>query len=152
MPPKLLAAFAIVALTSAPATAQTRFAERTPPAPAPAVAPAWPTDGSMPLARFARTSTGHHQAPGVVGGGRMTLARFLGRTGTAVDAAPVGTFGTDFAGFRFRPTRVFLAASPDPSRGPAIARSYRTDAGVTFDPFAARPLRKAVIEARDGSK
>jgi hypothetical protein len=46
----------------------------------------------------------------------------------------------------------WLVLPPAPSRGPAIARSYRTDGGVTFDPFAARPLRKAVIEACEGSE
>ncbi len=117
-----LALFAVV-VTCGPADAQ-RFAERTPPPRASAVAPAWPADGVPPLARYVRPSTSLKLGVGTIH----------------------GTFGYDYV--NRRPGRVFLTPSVDPSRGPSIARAYRTDPVVTYDPIALRPVRKAVIAAK----
>ena len=124
---QLRLALVAVAVIVGRADAQ-RFAERTPPPRVPAVAPAWPADGLPPLARFARPSTGPKLGVGSIN----------------------GTFGYDTTGRR-PPARVFLAPSADPSRGPSIARAYRTDPVVTYDPIALRPVRKAVIAAKEAS-
>ncbi len=123
---KLWLALAAVAVASSHAGAQ-RFAERTPLPRVPAVAPAWPSDGLPPPARFARPSTSPKLAVGTIH----------------------GTFGYDYV--NRRPGRVFLTPSAEPLRGPSIARSYRTDPVVTYDPVALRPVRKAVIEAREAA-
>ena len=115
-------ALTALAVATSYASAQ-RFAERTPPPRVPAVVPAWPADGLPPLARFVRPSTGSRQGVGTVS----------------------GTFGYDTV--NRRPGRVFLTPSADPSRGPSIARAYRTVPVVTYDPIALRPVRKAVIAA-----
>ena len=123
---KLRLALVAVAAIVGRADAQ-RFAERTPPPRVPAVAPAWPSDGLPPLARHVRPSTGPKLGVGTIN----------------------GTFGYDYV--NRRPGRVFLTPSADPSRGPSIARSYRTDPVVTYDPIALRPVRKAVIEAKEAA-
>ncbi len=120
---RLRLALIAVAVIAGRADAQ-RYAERTPPPRAPAVAPAWPADGLPPLARYVRPSTIPRLGVGNIN----------------------GTFGYDYV--NRRPGRVFLTPSADPSRGPSIARAYRTDPVVTYDPIALRPVRKAVLEAK----
>lgn len=88
-------------------------------------------------------------AGGYVGGGRLLHNNLLARGPVAVGAVPDGTFGTDYAGLRVRPNRVFLAPSYDPSAGPAVARGYRTDGPHVPDIGTFRPLRNAVIEKGD---
>lgn len=58
-----------------------------------------------------------------------------------------GTFGTDYA-LKF-PRLVFRPEPADPSRGLPLASGYRTDGPHVPDIFAARPLRKAIIEKKD---
>jgi hypothetical protein len=87
---------------------------------------------------------------GYVGGGQLLHNNLLARgPGSATGPIHDGTFGTDFGGFRGHLGRVFLAPSDDPSRGPAIARNYRTDGPRVTDVFALRPLRKAILEKRE---
>ena len=124
---QLCLALVAVAVTCGQADAQ-RFAERTPPPRVPAVAPPWPADGIPPLGRFLRPSTSPKLGVGSIH----------------------GTFGYDYV--NRRPGRVFLTPNADPSRGPSIARSYRTDPVVTYDPIALRPVRKAVIAAKEAGE
>ncbi len=125
-----------------------RFAERTPP---PLVVPTpqpWPDTGLAPLARYVRPSTGNAQTGGTVGGGTQYFGRVHRRETAPPATASVGIFGYDFAGFGFRPGRTFLSPE-NAGAGPGINRSYRTDAGFYADPIAKRPVRNAVIEAKE---
>ena len=137
-------------LFASPAVAQDRFVERTP-------APRKPVDHSMTragnprsIAWWAQPSVGRHDVGGYVGGGTLKNNTPLAKgPGAVTGPTEDGTFGTDFAGFRTRMGRVFLAPSADPSRAPSIARAYRTDGPHVPDVFAWRPFRKAVLEKKD---
>ena len=96
------------------------------------------------VAPWAVPSVTRFDAGGYIGGGSL-------RGNSKVAAGPMteGTFGTDFAGFRMRKGRVFLAPSADPSAGVSIARTYRTDGPHVPDVFAIRPFRKAILEKKE---
>ena len=141
--------FAILTLLIAsPAIAQDRFAERTP-------LPRKPVEHTMQragnprsIAPWAVPSVTRYEAGGYIGGGSVKGNSILTK-GPATGPIAEGVFGTDFAGFRMRMGRVFLAPSADPSAGPSIARNYRTDGPHVPDVFAIRPFRKAILEKKE---
>ena len=130
-----------------------RYVERTP---LPRVAPPNTlarAGNSDTLAPWAIPSVTAHEAGGYVGGGSLCknnrpLARGAGST---AGAPGDGTFGLDYIGVTSRPGRVFLAPSPDPSAGVAIADNYKTDTHYPKDVFNIRPVRKAVLEKREAA-
>jgi hypothetical protein len=62
------------------------------------------------------------------------------------------TFGSDFVGFGRRPGRLFPGLWPNGRFGKSFSDKYATDGPIHVpDPIAAKPFRKAVIEARSGS-
>ena len=130
-----------------------RFVERTP-------YPRTPAPHSMDRAGFPQEVRTHavpsvtsRDVGGYVGGGRLLHNNILSRDAGAV-TGPVatGTFGTDYAGVKVRPGRVFLAPSPDPSSGPSLSRAYRTDAHYPRDVFSLRHFRKALLEKREATE
>jgi hypothetical protein len=104
-----------------------RFVDRTPPARMPLEHTAARAGNPTAVSRLAILTP----APGVAGGDVN------------------GVYGTDNVGVFRRYARIFRAPSADPSRGPSVADNYRTDAAPVKDVFALRPLRTAVIEARE---
>jgi hypothetical protein len=132
------------------AIAQERFVERTP---LPRTQPVHSMEGAgfpTNVSPHAIPSVTARDVGGYVGGGKLfghsVLARGpLAATGPLAD----GVYGTDYAGLKVRPNRVFLAASPDPARGPAFARGYRTDGPHVPDVFSLRPFRKALFEKKE---
>ncbi len=136
-------------LLASPAFSQDRFVERTP--------PRKPVDHTMQragyprnIAWWARPSVSKYDANGYIGGGSLKGNSLLAK-GPSYATGPIesGTFGSDFAGFRLRMGRVFLAPSADPGRGPSLSRGYRTDGPHVPDIFAIRPLRKAILEKKE---
>jgi hypothetical protein len=137
-------------LTVSPAFAQERFTERTP-------LPKQPVPHTMQRAGYPRSiapwavpSVSRYDAGGYIGGGSVK-DNSLRATGplSATGPTDTGTFGTDFAGFKLRMGRVFLAPSADPSQGAPISQNYRADGPVVPDVFALRPFRKAVLEKKE---
>ena len=143
--------FAILTiLIASPAFAQDRFVERTP-------MPRKPVEYTMPragnprsIAPWAVPSVTRYEAGGYIGGGSVKGNSILAK-GPASATGPIGegVYGTDFAGFRMRMGRVFLAPSANPAAGPSIARNYRTDGPHVPDVFAIRPFRKAILEKKE---
>jgi len=139
------------AIPDHPPHREPRVAERTP---LPRVAPPNTLEragNSNHIAPWAIPSVTSHEAGGYVGGGSLfhnnrPLAKGIGST---AGAPGDGTFGLDYVGFGHRPARVFLAPSPVPSAGVAIADNYKTDTHYPPDVFNIRPLRKAVVEKRE---
>lgn len=137
-------------LFASPVFAQERFVERAP-------LPKKPIDHSMAragnprnIAWWAQPSVGKHNATGYIGGGSLKGNALLAKGPfSATGPTDTGTFGSDFAGFRLRMGRVFLAPSADPAHGPSIARAYRMDGPHVPDVFALRPVRKAVLEKKE---
>ncbi len=140
----------ILCAVSSSAFGQERFVERTPQRRTPiphTMERAGNPDG---VRQHATPSFPVEDVGGYIGGARLRGNHIFARGAGAVTGAPQdGTFGTDYAGLKTRPNRVFLAPSYDPSIGPSVARSYRTDGPQVTDVFSQRPLRKAVIEARE---
>jgi len=137
-------------LLTSPAIAQDRFVERTP---LPRNAPQHTMERAgnpRAVAWWAVPSVTRRDAVGYIGGASHR-GNSLSATGPYSAPGPTqdGTAGSDFAGFRLRMGRVFLAPSADPSQGNNIARAYRTDGPHVPDIFALRPLRKAVLEKRE---
>ncbi|HEV3386690.1 MAG TPA: hypothetical protein VG097_17875 [Gemmata sp.] len=131
----------------------TRFVERTP-------LPLKPVPHTMERVGNPASATSY-ALPGVTrfdAGGYVGGARLLGNgpfsRGSAVATGPLntGTFGTDFGGFLGHTGRVFLAPSANPSVGPAVARSYRTDGPRIPNPSSFRPIRKSILEAKEAGK
>ena len=139
-----------VGLSSAVAQEPQRFVERTPPPTFPPQHTPERAGNPTAVSRFAVPSPGRFTGVGYVGGGQLHGNHPLDRGyGVVSGATTAGVFGSDFIGFRLRPGRVFLGESADPSRGPALARGYRTDATRVPDVIAPRPIRNAVIEANE---
>ncbi len=95
---------------------------------------------------------GSREYGGYVGGGQLCLnPHTLLARGPMTGSGPqdYGTYGTDFGGLRARLSRVFLAPSTDPSRGVPIAWNYIAEGRRVTDVFAARPLRKAILEQHE---
>lgn len=147
----LLVVLAPAAVAEEPSSRLQRFVERTPPPLVPPTPQPWPDTGLAPLGRHVRPSTGNYQAGGTVGGGTQFFGRVHRRETAPPTTATAGVFGYDFAGFGSRPGRTFLS-SAGAEAGPAIGRSYRTAATFYADPIAKRPVRNAVIEAREGGE
>ena len=149
---RLLSLLTVVALTPA-ASAQERFVERTPSQIFPQPHTMSRAGNSASVAWWATPSVGRFDTGGYVGGAKLFGSGLFSRGASAATGPTTdGTFGLDFTGFRTRPGRVFLASSPDPSRGTPIANGYRTDGPHVPDVFAARPLRKAILEKKEAKE
>lgn len=145
----LLVLVALLAAATAHARDWERFVQRTPPRPQ---VPHTMDRAGNPLAvkPHAVPSVTARDAGGYVGGARLHGNNVFARgAGAAKGPLRDGTFGTDYAGLHVRPGRVFLAPSYDPSVGPTVARSYRTDGPFPPDVFVLRPLRKAILEKKE---
>lgn len=145
--------FAAALVCAAPAAvlAQDRFVERTPerkhPIPHTMERAGNPT-GVRPHAipsQLPQITTGYVGGAKLFRGNRPLAKGAYSSPGAVTN----GTFATDYAGITIRPGRVFLAPSYDPSIGPTIANAYRAEGPVVPDVFSLRPLRNAVIEARE---
>ncbi len=147
---RLLAALVVLVFCGSPAFGQERFVERTPRPRHPAAHTMERAGNPTTVKRHAQPSVTAKDVGGYIGGGRLHGNRIFAK-GSTVATGPVadGTFGTDYAGVKVRPNRVFLAPSYDPSVGPTVARAYRTEGHYPPDVFALRPFRKAVIEAKE---
>jgi hypothetical protein len=77
---------------------------------------------------------------------------FTRGVGAATGPLTTGAFGWDFAGFRMRPGRVFLAPTPTGGNRSDIARNYWAEGPHVPDVFALRPFRKAVLEKREAKE
>jgi hypothetical protein len=129
-----------------------RFVQRTP-------RPCWPAANTMQRAGYpqqiskcAAPSLSCRDYGGYVGGAKPCLnPRNLMARGPMSGNGPqyYGTYGTDYGGLRGHLARVFLAPSEDPSRGYPIAWNYRAEGPRVTDVFAARPLRKAILEQHE---
>jgi hypothetical protein len=148
-----LALLAVLVSSSASVFAQERFVERAPLPRNPQPHMMQRSGDSRRIAPWATRSVSRFEAGAYIGGGSLKGNDLLA-TGAASAAGPTtdGTFGTDFAGFRMRMGRVFLAPSADPSCGNSMTRSYRTDGPHVPDVFALRPLRKACLMKREEQK
>ncbi|MBA4189549.1 MAG: hypothetical protein C0467_16310 [Planctomycetaceae bacterium] len=139
----------LVCVVSSCAFAQERFVERAPrrtPVPHTMERAGYPTT----VKPNAIASVPTQFVGGYIGGAKLRGNNVFARGAVAtVGAIQDGTYGIDYAGIQTRPGRVFLAPSYDPSIGPTIARAYRTDGPQVLDVFSLRPVRKAVIEARE---
>src|SRR5215207_5408829 len=113
-----LATILIVASTC---SAQERFVDRTPAQVFPQPHTMSRAGNSASVAWWATPSVGRFDTGGYIGGAKL-FGNGLFSRGAAAATGPTtdGTFGLDFTGFRTRPGRVFLASSPDPSRGTPI--------------------------------
>ena len=131
----------------------TRFVERTPYPKYPHVHTMERAGYPMEVRPHATPSVTFRDVGGYIGGGRLRHNNFFVR-GPFAATGPVndGTYGTDYAGIRVRPGRVFLGASADPSAGPSFGRGYRTDGPFPTDVFALRPFRKALVEKREAAE
>lgn len=144
-----LAACCVLASTVV-AQDNTRFVERTPLPHVPPQHTMQRAGNPAAVAWYAMPSVSKFDTGGYVGGGKLLGNNIFSKgPGAATGPLTSGTFGSDFAGFKLRPGRVFLAMSPDPSRGPAVANGYRTDGPPVPDVFALRPFRKAVLEKKE---
>ena len=145
-------AVALVALSGA-AAGQERFVERTPLPKNPVPHTLERAGNPAGVSRFAIPSVTSRDVGGYVGGGKL-IGNNVFAKGSSAATGPVmdGTFGTDYAGFKVRPNRVFLAASPDPSVGSTVARAYRTDGPHVPDVFSLRPFRKAILESKEAHR
>lgn len=141
---------AVCLFSAAAAAAQERFVERTPLPRHPQGHTEARAGTTTAVAPWAIPGVTRFQTGGYVGGGSLHGNNVRAK-GPFVAPGPTrdGTFGWDFAGFKMRPGRVFLAPSADPSRGSMIARNYRTDGPHVFDVFTLRPFRRAVLEKRE---
>jgi hypothetical protein len=102
------------------------------------------------VSRLSTPSVTRFDNGGYVGGASLRNNNLLARgPGSAIGPVYDGTYATDYTGLRAHLGRVFLAPSDDPSRGRPIYLAYRAEGHRIPDPFALRPLRKAVLEARE---
>ena len=63
------------------------------------------------------------------------------------------TFGSDFVGFGRRPGRLFPGLWPDGRTVKSYSKNYAADGPIHVpDPIGTKPIRKAVIEAREEKK
>jgi hypothetical protein len=137
------------------ATAQDgmRFVERTPLPRTPATHTMERSGHPTGISPHAIPSVTFRDVGGYVGGARLLHNNVFARgAGAATGPVADGTYGTDYAGFRIRPGRVFLAASADPSAGIPFSRGYHTDGPFPKDVFAARPFRKALFEKNEAAE
>ncbi|AWM40175.1 hypothetical protein [Gemmata obscuriglobus] len=127
-----------------------RIAERTPKPHTPVEHSAARAGYPLSVKAHAVPSVTRFDHGGYVGGGSLKGNSLLARgPGSALGAPCVGTYGTDFGGFRAHLGRVFLAPSVDPSTGKPIQKLYNADGPRVVDVLALRPLRKAVLERRE---
>ena len=95
-------------------------------------------------------SVGENYNSGYVGGRRVLHNNLCGRgPGSATGPITEGVYATDWTGFREHMGRVFLAPSPDPSKGRYWYRGYLPEGPRVTDVFAIRPLRKAILEKHE---
>jgi hypothetical protein len=143
----------VVFCGGATAAAQERFVERTPLPHRPPVHSMARAGNPVGVSCLAVPSVTARDVGGYVGGAKL-LGNHIFAKGAGVATGPLadGTFGTDYAGLTVRPNRVFLAPSYDPSVGPTVARSYRTDGPHVPDVLALRPFRKAILEKKEDAE
>ena len=143
----------VCGLCGSSATAQERFVERTPLPRTHTVHTMARVGNPIGVSPHATPSVTLRDVGGYIGGGRLHGNNVFARgAGAAMGPVADGVFGTDYAGVKVRPGRVFLGASPDPSAGHPFARGYRTDGPHVTDVFALRPFRKALFESRDARR
>ena len=120
-----------IALTAIPAKAEDPFPART----GPDLIPREHTHeraGTAGVAKFTQPSIGRFDSFGMVNG---------------------ATFGSDFVGFGWRPGRLFPGLWPEGRKSKSYSDKYATDGKIHLpDPIAAKPVRKAVIEAKSETK
>jgi hypothetical protein len=134
-------------LCGSSAIAQERFVERTPLPRTPAIHTMERAGNPTGTSPHATPSVTSRDTGGYIGGGKLFgHSVFTRGAGAATGPVADGVYGTDYAGVKVRPGRVFLGASPDPSAGPAFSRGYRTDGSHVPDVFSVRPFRKALWE------
>ncbi|QJW93046.1 hypothetical protein [Frigoriglobus tundricola] len=127
-----------------------RIAERTPLPRRPVEHSAARAGYPQSVSQMAIPGVTRYDNGGYIGGGSIRNNSLVARgPGSATGPVYDGTFGTDYSGVRLHLGRVFLAPSADPSHGRPIYLAYRAEGHRLPDPFAIRPLRKAVLEARE---
>lgn len=130
----------------------TRFVERTPYPKHPYPNPDTMQRAGYPqeVAWWAVSGISKHNTGGYIGGATVCHNNALHRgVGAATGPLQTGTFGWDFAGFRMRPGRVFLAATPTGANRSDIARNYLAEGPRVPDVFALRPFRNAVLAKQE---
>jgi hypothetical protein len=133
----------------------TRFAERAPMPKHPYPDPDTLQRAGYPntIAWWAIPGQSRFQTAGYIGGATPQGNHVLARgPGAATGPLTTGVFGWDFAGFRMRPGRVFLAPTPTGANRSDIARNYWAEGPHVPDVFALRPFRKAVLEKREAKE
>ena len=107
-----------------------------------------PIPARTPADVIPRTHT--HERAGTTGQAKYTqtgIGRFDG-----FGYVNGSTFGSDFIGFGRRPGRLFPGLWPNGRTAKSFSDKYATDGPIHVpDPIAAKPIRKAVIEARSGT-
>jgi hypothetical protein len=134
---------------SAQAQDEKRCVERTPPYLLPHVHTMEAAGCPSSVAWYAIPGVTRFDAMGYIGGASLRNNSPHPLRSQATGPVLAGTFGQDFGGFAGNTGRVFLAPTMDPANGHPIARDYRTDGPHVPNIFAWRPIRKAVIEAKD---
>ena len=130
----------------------TRFVERTPYPKHPYPNPDTMQRAGYPqeISKWAIPGISKHETGGYIGGATVCHNHPLARgVGAATGPLETGTFGWDFAGFRMRPGRVFLAATPSGANRSDIVRNYLSEGPHVPDVFALRPFRKAVLAKKE---
>ncbi len=102
------------------------------------------------VGRWAVPAVSSHFLAGYVGGGSLRGNNpFVRGPAATSGAVGVGTFGSDFVGFRLRPGRIFLGASEDPS-GASRDQRYRAESFLHMpDVLNIRPVRKAILAKKE---
>jgi hypothetical protein len=107
----------------------------------------------LSVSRCARASITQCDYAGYVGGASLCNNNLCARgPGSATGPLTDGTYATDYAGVRANLGRLFLAPSTDPSSGRPIYLQYRAEGPRVPDPLALRPLRNAVLAAREAKE
>ncbi|HEY1186210.1 MAG TPA: hypothetical protein VGE74_01075 [Gemmata sp.] len=131
-----------------------RIAERTPAPRAPVAHSAARAGYPLNVKPHAIPSVTRFDYAGYVGGGSIRNNNLLASGPGSALGVPqsLGTYGTDFGGFRAHLGRVFLAPSTDPSAGKSLQSLYDGDGPRVVDVLALRPLRKAVLAKREDAE
>jgi|GEM_PF-2557827 len=126
--------------------------QRTPDPKVPVVQSMERSGQSASVAWWAQPGLGLHEAGGYVGGGSLKGNRVFSKSSGGTGPIHEGTFGWDFVGFGGRLGRVFLGSSPTKPKEKDVNAGYRIDGHPVSDVFSHRPIRKAVIQAKEDSQ
>lgn len=129
-----------------------RFVQRTPRPCRPAAHTMQRAGYPQQISRCAAPSLSCRDYGGYVGGAKLFHGpNSLTASGPMSGNGPQyhGTYGTDYGGLHGHLARVFLAPSDDPCRGYPFWWNYRAEGPRVTDVFAARPLRKAILEQHE---